>query len=216
VKWRYGPFSVPNINQKNEAGEMGMLYNYPTQEKKPCTGKCTIVGFKAGLEYRDGKNANINNGMWLHHMVVFNIGEGRKDVTCKQKPVSVPHTVVGATSRNSERIFASGNERTPFAFTNETHKVGYMVNEKDSFALISEFMNTTPLDHEVFLTVTYDIVDGHPEGWSHLRPVWLDIAQCGTSEIVPDTTGSKFSVKYSWESDQDGEVFGLGGKFFPF
>lgn len=212
VKWRYGPFSVPNVNLKNNAGEMGMLYNYPTQEKKPCTGKCTILGFIAGLEYRDGKNANINTGTWLHHMVIFNVGEGRQDATCKAKPISVPHTVVGASSRNSERIFASGNERTPFAFLDASNKAGYMLREKDSFALISEFMNTDPTDKEVFLTVTYDIVDGHPEGWSHLHPVWLDIQQCGTSEVIPDSKGSQFSVKYQWESDIDGEIFGMGGK----
>jgi len=28
-----------------------------------------ILGINAGLEYPDGRNANIDNGLWLHHMV---------------------------------------------------------------------------------------------------------------------------------------------------
>lgn len=66
IKYRYGPFKVPNSNVKNMAGEMGMLYNYPMNNiPKPCDGKCTITGMTAGLEFLDGLTANINKG--LHH-----------------------------------------------------------------------------------------------------------------------------------------------------
>jgi hypothetical protein len=66
VKMRYGPYSVPNMNKSSIVGEPGSLWNYPdTNIPKPCT-ECTIVSQQAGLEYADGKNANIDTGMWLH------------------------------------------------------------------------------------------------------------------------------------------------------
>jgi hypothetical protein len=72
VKLRYGPYKVPHANRSASiTGEKGMLWNYPdTSVPKPCT-ECTIVSQVAGLEYPDGTNANIDTGMWLHHMVSF-------------------------------------------------------------------------------------------------------------------------------------------------
>ena len=68
VKIRYGPYKVPNMTVKNVLGEEGTLWNYPDNSvKKPCED-CYIVGMSAGLEWPDGKNANINEGMWLHHV----------------------------------------------------------------------------------------------------------------------------------------------------
>lgn len=82
VKIRYGPYSVIGTNKTSITGESGMLWNYPdTNVAKPCT-ECTIVGQVAGLEYPDGRNANVDTGMWLHHMVHFTTGPGRWDPTC--------------------------------------------------------------------------------------------------------------------------------------
>jgi hypothetical protein len=68
VKMRYGPYKVPNMGKKNIVGEEGSLWNYPdTRIEKPCE-ECVIVGMNAGLEYPDGKNANIDTGMWMHHV----------------------------------------------------------------------------------------------------------------------------------------------------
>lgn len=87
------------MNKNGITGEAGSLWNYPdTAIEKPCT-ECTIVAQQAGLEFLDGKNANIDSGLWLHHvrqstlsgrilantylkMVHFLTGPGRWDPTC--------------------------------------------------------------------------------------------------------------------------------------
>ena len=61
----------------------------------PCTN-CIITGFKPNLVFDDGSTANANTGMWLHHIVFFNLN--RTDSTCSKFP---------------ERFAAAGNERTP-------------------------------------------------------------------------------------------------------
>ena len=49
-------------------GEPGMLWNWPDNGiDKPCTN-CMVFGMDTGLEYTDGTNANIDTGMWLHHV----------------------------------------------------------------------------------------------------------------------------------------------------
>jgi hypothetical protein len=71
IKMRYGPYKVPNMKVTNILGEEGALWNYADPiADKPCgeAGECTIIGMVSGLEYPDGKNANIDSGLWLHHV----------------------------------------------------------------------------------------------------------------------------------------------------
>ena len=102
-------------------------------------------------------------------LLLYNIGEGRSDATCADRDISVPHVIVGTTAKTSERLFASGNERTPLVFPDASQlKIGYQLNKNDKFAMLIDLMNTEKVDKTAYLTITYDIVDGHPPGWDHL------------------------------------------------
>lgn len=186
IKLRYGPYSVPSMSKKNGIGAEGMLSNYPDDKlMKPCDGECTIIGMKAGLEYPDTKNANINTGMWLHHVVLFNKGQGRTDDTCAQRDISVPHVSVLATPRNSERIFASGNERSVMSLPDWGIKdTGYKLKPTDTFAALVELMNMNMEDKVVYWTMEYDIMEGHPYK-DNTKVIWFDVRNCGTSEYNP-------------------------------
>ncbi|QDS69560.1 hypothetical protein FKW77_007927 [Venturia effusa] len=215
IKMRHGPYSVPNMNRTSIMGEAGALWNYPdTAIQKPCT-ECTIVAQRAGLEYPDGKNANIDTGMWLHHMVHLAIGPGRQDATCYGRR-SLPHIDVNASPANSERYFSSGNERTflnPDRAGAEGTKWGYHLRTTDRMAFIVDLMNMNMEDKVVYLTMTYDIIDGPlPAGWQDIKPVWFDANQCGTSEVHPPKQSGQFTITSgSWTPNFEGEVLGVGG-----
>jgi len=214
VKMRYGPYSVPNMNKTSLVGEAGALWNYPdTSIAKPCT-ECVILGQQAGLEFPNGKNANIDSGMWLHHMVQFNTGPGRQDPTCFNKP-SMPHVDVGTSPQNSERYFSSGNERThvQLDINGAETKAGYQINARDRFAFIVDLMNMNMEDKTVYLTMYYDILPGKlPAGWKDVKPVWFDANQCGTSEVSAKKQSGSYNVPSgTWKPNFDGEVIVIGG-----
>jgi hypothetical protein len=218
------------MDKKNLIGDSGMLSNYPhtNMEKyelsrilanwntgltynRPCTGECTIIGMEAGLEFANGTSANIDSGMWLHHMVMFNAGPGREESVCTTMDVSVPHVTINATARSSERFFASGNERTIGIFPEwGISDTGYRIKSTDSFAGLLEFMNENMEDKLVYMTITYDTVDGYPFK-DDLRCVWFDVRQCGTSEVNPPKGQNRFSLDYTWTSDIQGEAIGFIG-----
>jgi len=213
IKMRYGPYKVPNMKSTNMLGEEGALWNYAdTVVEKPCD-ECTIIGISAGLEYPDGKNANVDTGMWLHHFVLFNIGPGRKDATCQDFPVSAPHMIVGSTAQGSERIFSSGNERTPAIMPDwEEKNVGYKLKKADKFAMIVDLMNENMQDKVVYLTITFDLVPGLPADYDDMRPVWFDVAQCLTSEWPPPYNSGNYTVPSKiWTADFDGDIISAGG-----
>jgi hypothetical protein len=193
---------------------MGTLFNYPDLEvERPCQGECVILGLNADLEYPNGENANIGNGMWLHHMVLFNSGPNRFDPTCVGR-TSLPHLLVSSSPAKSERLMASGNERTTTRFNspyNPTEKLGYYMNSEDKFSFIVDFMNENKEEKVVYMTMLYDYVDGRPSGFSNFRSIWLDVAQCGTSEVRPPKDSSSFQVAQDWVANLDADILGAGG-----
>jgi hypothetical protein len=169
------------------------------------------LGLTPGLEYTDGSNANIETGMWLHHMILFVTGPGRRDYTCGDKDVSLPHAVAGTTPRKSERIFASGNERSVCRFPDWGVKdAGYKLKGTDALDAVLELMNENRQDKTVYVTMTYDIVEGHPFK-DEIRVLWLDVRQCGTSEVNPPKGRNQFTLDYTWKSNLDGKVVGAVG-----
>jgi hypothetical protein len=102
-------------------------------------------------------------------MVLFNIGKGLSDATCRT--LGLPHMIVGTTVGNSERIFSSGNERTPvffnppvrldlcrFRFAGSALQVLLCKERADQAAFsgriqrISDIPSTPPIDSDLSLT----------------------------------------------------------------
>ncbi|KAF1985006.1 hypothetical protein K402DRAFT_116356 [Aulographum hederae CBS 113979] len=213
---RYGPYSVIGMDKQSLMGEAGALWNYPDLAVPKPDEEFSIFALNAGLEYPDGANANIDTGMWLHHMVHFTVGPSRSDVTCLQSPRSMPHYNVGATPQNSERSFSSGNERTRLDFTkamgNGTSMAGYHIMAQDKFAMIVDLMNMNMEEKSVYLTMTYDYVMGFPSTWENVKPVWFDADQCGTSEVdAPQQDGHFVVPTEPYVANFDGEVMLMAG-----
>jgi hypothetical protein len=76
-------------------------------------------------------------------MVMFTVGPGRTDATCLNNRGSLPHLLVGSTSQGSERMFSSGNERTPALVPQWSGltNVGYHLKSTDKLAFIVDLMN---------------------------------------------------------------------------
>lgn len=186
---RYGPYTIPG----GTMDAPGMIENsLHFAVPRPCSD-CFITGFQANLTYADGTTANYNTGVMLHHVVFASAF--RSDATCSG-------TLLGLAG---ERFFASGNERTPVALPSG---YGYRVHWYDSWTTLVDLMNMMPNSQTVYITVTYTT----SPSWSSLRPVkpvWLDINNCGDSRYsIPagysDTT-------WYWSSRITGNVvYALG------
>ena len=90
--------------------------------------------------------------------------------------------------------------------------LAYPIYPGDRFGLITDLMNMNQGAKQVYLTIYYDYVDGHPSRFEEVKPVWLDAAQCMTSEVSGRTPGAKFEFgSPAWNANFEGEVLGMGG-----
>jgi len=122
--------------------------------------------------------------------------------------------LISSSPDKAERLMASGNERTRVRFNSpyaSKEMLGYYLNPEDKFSLIVDFMNEKPEDRVVYMTMTFDYVDGRPEGFSNYRTIWLDVAQCGTSEVRAPVQSGKFNVSQTWTANLQGDILGAGG-----
>jgi hypothetical protein len=211
VKIRSGPYKIPDMTVVGSPyGDKGTIFNLPdTNIERPCQGECTVLTQQAGLEFPNGTNANIDSGLWLHHMVGFIKGPTRWDPTCYGWP-SGPHLAIGGTGSTSERMMASGNERAFLDYSTNPAGSGYHLTAQDKFAYLVDLMNMNMNANVVYVTMVYDYLDGPlPAGWLDVKTVWLDAFQCGTSEIAPPKQNGAFTISSKpWKPNFEGKLLG--------
>jgi len=159
---RYGPYTLPAATDTVAGSTLTQL---KLAVQRPCTD-CFITSFTPDLVYENGTRATMETGAMLHHFVLSS--QFRSDATCS-------NTWLGLAG---ERFFASGNERTAIAFP---AGYGYRVRWYDSWNLLVDLMNHTTSAQTVYVQVRY----AYRPSWEsvkRLKPVWLDIDQCGDSE----------------------------------
>jgi hypothetical protein len=139
----------------------------------------------------------------------------RSDLTCVNKANSLPHWVVGFSPSSSERFWASGNERTPIRFADwNITDAGYRMAKGDILSMIVDLMNMSMQDQTLYVVITFDYFDGKPAGMSEVKPLWLDVDQCGFSEAkARSQTGAYTVSSLPWKSNINGELLGMGGMF---
>ncbi|KAE9986858.1 hypothetical protein EG328_004577 [Venturia inaequalis] len=187
TKVRYGPYRIPPVSEDNwEAkllGVRGLADTLKIGAKKPCNGECLMLTMTADLEYADGSPGNNSNGAWMHHIVLLNAGPEVREPTCDLPRV--------------ENIFMSGNDRSvsDFALQNSTIKSGYTIKPSDTFILSTELMNMDDKEKWVWVTLTYEYIDGPtPPGYKQGKTVWqtigVPIGACGRTWTNPFGTSN--------------------------
>ncbi|HEX6256322.1 MAG TPA: hypothetical protein VFZ70_10995 [Euzebyales bacterium] len=184
----YGPYTIPAASDLGP----GKVDKLKLAVRRPCVG-CYITSFTPDLVYADGTPATMDTGAMLHHFVLTN--QARSDATCRNSWLGLA----------GERFFASGDERTAITFP---AGYGYRVRWYDSWHLLVDLMNHSPEAKTVYIKVTYT----YRQPWESvkpLKPVWLDIDQCGDSEYsIPAGPSDKH---WDWNVNVPGKVVAMIG-----
>jgi hypothetical protein len=186
---RYGPFTVPAAT---EAGPGVLANQLKLAVSRPCID-CFITSFTPDFVYADGTKATMETGPMLHHAVLTS--QFQRDPTCG-------NTWLGLAG---ERFFASGDERTAISFPSG---YGYRVRWYDSWNLLADLMNHDVTAKVVYFQVT---VTFRPpwESVKPLKPVWLDIDQCGDSQYsIPDGFSD---MHWDWNVNVPGKIVAMMG-----
>ena len=186
---RYGPFTIPAAT---EAGPGVLPNRLKVAVQRPCID-CYVTSVQPDLVDANGVTANIATGPMLHHAVLTS--QWRPDATCGNAWLGLA----------GERFFASGNERTPLSLP---PGYGYRVRWYDSWNLLVDLMNHAPVAQTVYFQVTFT----YRPPWDPVkpvRPVWLDIDQCGDSKYaIPEGFSDSH---WDWSVNVPGKVVAMLG-----
>jgi Stress up-regulated Nod 19 len=182
---RYGPYTIPAGTMTNP----GMVHNkLELAVRRPCSD-CFITGFTPELVDLAGNPVpKAMDGAMLHHAVWTS--QWRSDATCSG-------TWLGLAG---QRFFATGNERTPIEFPSG---YGYRLRWYDSWNMLVDLMNHSADEKTVYVQVTFKTRPSW-ESVNSVRPVWLDVDQCGDSEYSIPAGYS--DTHWDWKVNVPGKV----------
>ena len=190
VEVRYGPFTLAPAGAGGDLPHANIAL---PNVQKPCQD-CFILGAQPDLVYPDGKPANFDSGVMLHHAVFFNTG--RRDTTCGSDQFF---------GRLGERFLASGNERTPRRYP---EGFGYHLGHNPVNAVF-HIMNMSSEPKTVYFAYKVRWVPDSTPGIRPLTPVWMDQNNCRNSEYaVPAGPSSRH---WQWPSTITGRIVSTGG-----
>jgi hypothetical protein len=213
-KIRYGPYRIPSTKENNVESALmkvsGMSDHSEMNGKKPCSD-CMLLEIASNLEYANGKIANTDTGSWLHHVLLINTGPTVRDYMCGGKKMEV--------------IMEDGNERMPNRFYEPAapFKSGYHLSADDKLVVTTELMNLDPKEKYVWLTISYEYLDGPPKAnFKQGHQLFLSIGPSCSGFVNPYgasnlTAGGQpktrvFSEKsIPWKSPVNGYILGTGG-----
>jgi hypothetical protein len=190
---KVGPFVLPPAPM----GSLPEQNRFVPAVPKPCTD-CFITGVVPELVYADGTRADMDTGVMLHHLVIFE--PGKADVTCGRT-----HGI-GALGR---RIFASGDERTPFTLPTG---FGFRV-DPGRWTGVVELMNHSNTAKTVFFEAVVTHVPGSTPGMKPVTPVWMDVADCSNSQYAVPAGHS--ATPWTWNSTLTGRIVAAAGHVHP-
>ena len=178
VRSTYSTFTIP---------ANGELHNVPMNVDAPCTN-CRITDMVPNLVFTSGSTANMQDGLLLHHFVIFN--PAQTGIGC---PISEP-------------FFGAGNERTHLHLPSP---YGYH-NSSATWNMIVHLVNKNPVPQTVNIEVVYrwrPVAETEPS-----RPAWLDIDSICNGGNSEYTIPTGYSDTHSdWTVPQNARIIGMSG-----
>ncbi|KAF1989519.1 hypothetical protein K402DRAFT_391095 [Aulographum hederae CBS 113979] len=108
-----------------------------------------------------------------------------------------------------QRIFASGNERTPVRMNNK-QKYGIKINPIDTFNLIYDLINDGKEDRDFYIAMTYEVTND--PSYKPVTMAWIDVTgNCGISYVMPRQGKYTLSNAPMWRSTVTGDLLSATG-----
>ena len=166
---------------------------------RPCEN-CYVTKMEPNLVYADGRTANFDNGVMLHH--VNNLNIGKEDIAC-DPGWDGAGPILGMLTGGNQILGGAGNERTP---ANLPRGYGYKIYTDDEWVLSYHLMNMSNEPKTVYFEYTFTWVRS---GVKEVLPLQLGIGQC--SDYTYPTPKGYSDEHMDWQSDRSGYIVGASG-----
>jgi hypothetical protein len=150
----------------------------------------TILKTSTSVVLEDGKKADISSGLFLHHLLFFDVGKQYPSMAgCYDMPVRrFPLSLFMAGSEDiGEGIFTTADGK---------FNSGYYVGQKDSIMMAGDVVNLRNETRYVYTKADIEYVEGKPPGMMEASIQMLNVGECDGSLGIfnPPENQKKFSI----------------------
>jgi hypothetical protein len=154
--------------------------------ESPCSN-CYVTAMHATIKYADGREALTNEGAWLHHTVLAN---------------------VGSSGGRAGMIWAAGNER-PTIRLNGKYKYG--LDWPDSLGVSVDIMSEKTEPMTVSMSITYEFIPKESEMGQQYKASQMYWSQIGSPQPPP---GKMTYKSRPWTSNVNAKLLYTIGQSF--
>ncbi|KAF1983078.1 hypothetical protein K402DRAFT_424087 [Aulographum hederae CBS 113979] len=155
----------------------------------------TILTTNSTLEYSNGTEADVNNGVYNHHFLFANQNkQAVNPIGCSNGNTSsgLPMSVIGGASE--------ANRNTQFYVPDGSQNIGYYVSPNDQVRISSELANYSPIEKDIYEVTDIEYVEGKVPGSLESNLQQLSVTTClGNAEMVEAPAGKK---QFSFTADK--------------
>lgn len=158
------------------------------------------------MTYEDGTRADINSGVYLHHVVTFNMDKLTSPMSFCFFGFPMPKM------RGAEFIGAS-NDAGPWMFTTADGQAntGFYVDPADKMGWYGEVINYKKEAKKLYVTMEAEYMEGRPPGMLDTQISLFNVQGCAANvEIAVPHNTTTFDIKSSnFPIPQDGYVVSI-------
>jgi hypothetical protein len=112
---------------------------------------CTVLKGRASVNFEDGKEAGVEDGVYIHHAVVVDVS--------KSPAPAIPGC--GGVGQSLSTFLGAGVDNFTQWYTtpDASFPAGYYVKD-DSFIMQAEFVNYKPTNQTVYVQLDYEYMQG--------------------------------------------------------
>ncbi|KAF1811598.1 hypothetical protein P152DRAFT_483041 [Eremomyces bilateralis CBS 781.70] len=222
VKYAWGPYELLGASADKPAGSFSMDPNGQSfmSSVTGVAGPAAVLAGKVGLMYEDGCEANIETGIYTHHILTR--ATGKKDVPfvgrCPTEDGKPANSSSGLSSLLAGLNIGSGfigagedNGNEPNMYTNSdgTYPSAFNIAAGEKFSAQLDLVNYKETTQKLYITFDIEYLEGSAE--NDATSALLSVTGCGADPIATSKDGPASTKSKKWGILSDGYIVSAKG-----
>jgi hypothetical protein len=181
------------------------------EAKSLCTN-CTVLSGRTGLEFEDGSPADPAHGVYIHHILSFDISRTGvlTALPCDFDTFNLTETPINPITPGAQFLGQgedNGDAAVLFTTRDGSYESGFQIGKNDKFLLQSDLVHYNEEDKKIFVTFDFEYVEGHVG--VDAAPNLLSVVGCKLLEPKIDAAGPAVTNSKNFPILVDGTIIGI-------
>jgi len=191
---KLGPINLKGNNNGKEQNSFWRI-------KDGICKDCTLLKGKVGLVYADGSPAGVNNGIYIHHILAWDLEKKQSSF------LSGCDTSTPLAASSSAKFMGTGDDQAgiPVWYSTRDGKIGgYYIGKDDTFPMWLDLVNYNKDNKALYVTIEQEFIKGKTP--ANTKEILVAVDGCLGASLKVSSAGPTTSTSGKWTFQDDGTI----------